>query len=596
MLFAELAEFYNSLEEVSSRLKMIDILKEAFRAASQAEIGKIIYMTEGILAPAFEGIEFGLAEKMAEEAIAIATGYTKEHVHEAYKKAGDMGTAAEKLVEATKLRNRLSSHKYTVGEVYETMLKISTTSGQGSKDTKIRLLANAIASSTPIEARYLARYPLGQLRLGVGDSTILEALSVMAMGNRSLKPELERAYNICSDLGQVGEAVKEGGAEAIKSFKVTLFKPIRPALAERLPTADEILKRLHGKCAVEQKYDGFRCQIHKSGKAVKIFSRRLEDTTEMFPDIVKAVVSDVKPERIIMDGEALAYNDATGEFMPFQETIQRKRKHGITEKAEELPLHLMAFDVMYIDGKDYMGEPYSERRKALEAALKKNDVILPTKRIVTSSPKELEEFFESSIEGGLEGIVAKDLSAPYTLGARKFSWIKLKRSYRGELSDTLDLAIVGYYLGKGSRAEFKFGGLLCAVYNDKRDVFETVSRLGTGFTEAQMAELQNLLEKVKSKAKPGRVDSLMEPDFWVYPKYVVTVKADEITRSPMHTCGRERQSDGTEVGYALRFPRLVGDEAVRSDKSVEEATTTKEVIEMFRQQKKVRVSGGEVSS
>ncbi len=593
MLFKELAEFYNRLEGVSSRLKMIEILAEALKAASQGEIGKIIYMTEGILAPAFEGLDFGLAEKMAEEAIAVATGYTKEHVHEVYKKTGDMGAAAEQLVGVMKLK-RMSSHEYTVEQVYDAMRKISTTSGQGSKDAKIRLLANAIASSTPIEARYMVRYPLGQLRLGAGDSTILEALSVIATGERALKPELERAYNICSDLGLVGEEVKRGGASAIKSFKVTLFKPIRPALAERLPTAEEILDRLHGKCAVEQKYDGFRCQIHKSGKEVKIFSRRLEDTTEMFPDIARAVVSEVKADRIIMDGEALAYNDATGEFMPFQETIQRKRKHGIKEKAEELPLHLMAFDVMYIDGKDYMNEPYSERRKVLEGALRENDVILPTKRIITSSPKELDEFFESSIEGGLEGIVAKDLAAPYTLGARKFSWIKLKRSYRGELTDTLDLAIVGYYLGRGSRVEFKFGGLLCAAYNEKRDVFETVSRLGTGFTEAQMAELRAILNKSKSKAKPARVDSLMEPDFWVYPKYIVTVKADEITRSPMHTCGREKQKDGTEVGYALRFPRLVGDEAVRRDKSVEEATTTNEIIGMFRQQKKVRVSGGEV--
>ena len=588
MLFKELADFYSRLEGVSSRLTMIDILTEALKSAGTEEAQKIIYMTEGILAPPFEGLDFGIAEKTAEDSIAMATGYTKDQVHSEYKKLGDMGLVAEKLVGATKLR-RMRSSQYTVSQLYDTMLKISRTSGHGSKDTKIKMLADAIASSSPLEARYVVRYPLGELRLGAGDSTILEALSVVATGGRSIKAELEAAYNICSDLGLVGRAVKEGGADAIKHFKVDLFKPIRPALAERLPTAEQILERMHGRCAVEQKYDGFRCQIHKDGADVRIFSRRLENTTAMFPDIVKAVQREVKARRIIFEGEALAYNEATGEFMPFQETIQRKRKHGIKEKIEELPLHLMAFDVMYIDGKDYMHEPYEQRRKALEGVLSKDGIILPTKRIITSSAKELESFFESSVENGLEGIVAKDLQAEYIAGARKFSWIKLKRSYRGELSDTLDLVIVGYFLGRGARAELKFGGLLCAVYNEKRDMFETVSRLGTGFTEKQMTELKELLDKAKSKPKPARVDSLIEPDFWVYPKYVVTVKADEITRSPMHTCGRSKSESGEETGYALRFPRLVGEEAVRSDKSVEEATTTKEVEEMFRQQRKVRV-------
>jgi DNA ligase 1 len=210
--------------------------------------------------------------------------------------------------------------------------------------------------------------------------------------------------------------------------------------------------------------------------------------------------------------------------------------------------------------------------------------------IVTTSSKELEKYFEDTIASGLEGIIAKELNAQYVAGARKFSWIKLKRSYRGELSDTLDLIIVGYFLGKGIRTEFKFGGLLGATYNNKKDTFETVSRIGSGFTEKQMTELKTALDKIKVKTKPARVDSLVEPDFWVTPKYIVTIRADEITKSPMHTCGR----DGGDVGYALRFPRLVGEEeAIRKDKSVEEATTSKEVAEMYSQQKRVSVSSSE---
>ena len=246
--------------------------------------------------------------------------------------------------------------------------------------------------------------------------------------------------------------------------------------------------------------------MHKDHNAVRLFSRRLEDTTEMFPDIVAAVKKEVNASTAILEGEAIAFNEVTGEFRPFQETIQRKRKQGITEKAVEMPLHLFAFDLMYVDGKDYINEPYEKRRDELEKLLKGSTIIMPTTRIVTSSPKELENFFSDAIESGLEGIVAKDLTAPYIAGARKFSWIKMKRSYKGELSDTLDLVIVGYYLGRGSRAEFKFGGLLCAVYNKKKDVFETISRIGTGFTEAQMSQLKTVLDKIKEKSKPARVD------------------------------------------------------------------------------------------
>ncbi|MEM3227755.1 MAG: ATP-dependent DNA ligase [Candidatus Micrarchaeaceae archaeon] len=587
MQFLELSKYYDKLESTSSRLGMIDILKDTFKEADKDEIGKIIYITQGVLAPPFEGVEFGLAEKMAEEAISIATGYRKESVNALYKKTGDLGTVAEQLVSESKLR-RMTARKYSVGEVYDSMLKISKSSGAGSKNIKVKTLADMIASSTPLEARYIVRYPLGELRMGVGDATILEALSVAFTGGRALKQELEHAYNICSDLGLVGTTLMSKGPPGIKAFKVSIFKPIRPALAERLPTAEEILEKMHNKAAIEQKYDGFRCQVHRKGREVRLYSRRLENITEMFPDIVHSALVELKPDSFILEGEALGFNEATNEFMPFQETMQRKRKHGIEEKKIEIPLHLFAFDLMYLDGKDYLNEPYEKRREALEKVVAGAKTIVPSTRIITSSPKELERFFEDSIEKGLEGIVAKDLNSPYIAGARKFSWIKMKRSYMGKLSDTIDVVIVGYYLGHGSRSEFQFGGLLCAVYNKKRDMFETVSRLGTGFTEKQMSELKSLLDKSRVKSKPARVDSLIEPDFWVLPKYVVTVKADEITKSPTHTCGREKH-EGDEFGYALRFPRLVGEEAVRADKSIEDSTTTEEIIEMYKNQKRVRI-------
>ena len=589
MLFKELAEYYDELEAVSSRLTMVEILAKAFKAANPTEIGKIIYMTEGVLAPPFEGIESGVAEKTMIDALALATGHPKEDVEREYKSSGDMGLAAMAVSKKSRLK-RIVQKQFTVGEMYDSMRKIATISGSGSKLHKVRLLADMIASSTPSEIKYIARYPLGQLRLGVGDATILEALSLMATGERRSKAELERAFNICSDLGAVGEALKMGGIGAIAEFRVSLFKPIKPELAERLSTAEEIVEKMGGESSVEQKYDGFRCQVHKDGKSVKIYSRRLEETTEMFPEIIKAAINEVSAKRVIFEGEALAFNESTGEFLPFQETIQRKRKHGIAEKAESMPLRLFAFDLMYMDGKDYMQVPYSERRASLEKVIRGSGTILPSKRIVTGSAKELERFFEESIEEGLEGIIAKDMSSPYSAGARKFSWIKMKRSYKGELSDTIDLVIIGYYLGKGARAEFQFGGLLCAAYNKDRDMFESVSRIGTGFTEAQMSELEKRLERIKSRERPARVDSVVVPDFWVDPIYVVVVRADEITRSPTHTCGRAERGNTAHIGYALRFPRLVGEGTIRSDKGPEDATTTREIIEMFEEQKHVGIN------
>ena len=591
MLFKELADYYERLTSISSRLGMIDVMSELFSKAKPGEIKSIVYMTQGVLAPPFEGIEFGMAEKTVEEAIAIATGYTKGEVDREYRKAGDMGEAASAIKQRSRLK-RMGSAKPSINEVYETMRKISGTSGRGSKELKIKMLANLIAAASPAEAKYMVKYPLDELRLGLGDATMLEALSLAYTGDRKGKPKLENAYNLCSDLGMVAESVASGGMKAIEGFKVTLFKPIRPALAERLPTAEQILEKMNGTAAVEQKYDGFRCQIHRKGDRVRIFSRRLEDTTQMFPDLARAVLDEVGADSMILDGEALAYNEDTGEFLPFQETIQRKRKHGVSEKAEEMPLRLFAFDMMMLEGRDMMGEPYRKRREALERALEGSSAIRPATMITASSAKQLEEFFERSIENGLEGIVAKDLDSAYVAGARKFTWIKMKRSYKGELSDTLDLVVVGYYLGHGMRSEFKFGGLLCATYNDKADRFETISRIGSGFTEKQMVELKGLLDKEAVKSRPARVDAIVEPDFWVYPKYVVTVKADEITKSPTHTCGRQKQEDGTEAGFALRFPRLVGDEAVRGDKGPGEATTTKEVSEMYKSQKRVRIEDG----
>jgi len=371
--------------------------------------------------------------------------------------------------------------------------------------------------------------------------------------------------------------------EGVKKFKIQVGYPIRPALCERLPSSEDIIQKI-GKAAIEAKYDGFRVQCHKDGENIELFSRNLERTTHMFPEIAAAIKNFISAKKLIIEGEALAYNEETGELFPFQVTIQRKRKHGIEELSKELPLKFFAFDLLYLDGADYTEKAFSERRKKLESIIKKNDIIEPSELFITDNPDKIIKYFESAIERGLEGVVAKRLDAPYSAGARNFNWIKLKRSYKGELADTIDVCIVGYFRGKGARARFGLGALLGTVYDSKTDTFKTVSKIGSGFKEDEFLELKKLLDEIALKHKHARVDSVMEADVWVEPRYVITVMADEITRSPTHTAGRDKEG----VGYALRFPRSTG--FIRFDKKAEDANSVKEIIEMFNQQKQVNVS------
>ncbi len=590
MLFEKIAAYYDRLESISSRLEMIDVLTEMLKETSEDDIREAIYMTQGVLGPPFAGIEIGIAEKLTEQAIERASGYKVSEIDANFKKTGDLGTSAGQFAEKSKLK-RMSSNKFTVKETFDILLKIAVTSGSGSQDSKIRMMSELIASSSPNGAKYIVRFAMGTLRLGVGDATILEALSKAFTDDRKFKAELENAYNICSDLGEVGYILAKKGKKGIDGIKISLFKPIRPALAERLSTGEEILEKMHGKCSVESKYDGMRAQLHvdkKKGK-VQIYSRRLENTTEMFPDICEAALREIDADSVILEGEIIAYDEVANIFLPFQETAQRRRKHEISAKAQSLPVYMFSFDLMYLNGHDYMEKEYSQRPMKPEEIPKKGKMLRLADRKVVDSAKDLEKYFVNAIDEGLEGVVAKGLNSKYIAGARKFSWIKLKRSYRNELSDTLDLVIVGYYLGKGSREEFKFGGILCATYNDRKDVFETVTRIGTGFTEKLLEELREILSKIRTTGKPARVVSNVEPDFWVEPRYVVTVRADEITKSPTHTCGWNKHEDGTQYGYALRFPRIVSN-GIREDKGAEEANTSHEVAEMYKLQKKTKLS------
>ncbi len=591
MLFRYVADSFSEIEGRSGRLEMTAILSELFKKSSTAEIDKLIYITQGVVAPPFEDIELGMGEQFAIRAVAQVSGISKETIEKHYKKSGDLGDTVEEMMQNRKQRS-LSSEEMGVGYVHSVLLKIARASGTGSQELKVKYLTDLLNNSSPVEARFIIRFVLGRLRLGVGDPTILDALSYVRTGDKSLREELERAYNVCSDLGYVARVFFES-PEKIIQFKVQPFKPLQPALAERLSTPAEIIEKL-GSCACEHKLDGIRIQIHKDGDAVELYSRKLEKMTHMFPEIVAAVKT-LNVKSAIFEGEALAYNEGTGKYYSFQETIQRKRKHGITEAQKDFPLRVFVFDIIYLEGADLTKKPYEERRAAIEKVFP-HGILMVEKMTLVKSAHELEACFSDCIKKGLEGIMAKDLAAPYTAGKRKFAWIKLKKSY-GKSVDTVDAVIVGYYLGKGARAEFEFGGVLVAVNNADAGKLQTVARIGSGYTEEEMRSLQVSLEKIKTRVPPAKLEYKVEPDFWVEPKYVVEVAFDEITLSPMHTAGMkgdtgfssgQKNDDklyGSErgKGYALRFPRLL---KMRTDKNIRDVTTTEEVIEMYHLQRR----------
>ncbi len=616
MKFLKVAQVFEAIEKKSSRLEIMQLVSDAFGSAKRDEVHQFMYLLQGKLGPDFSGITIGMGDKFVAAAIARVSGFPVHEVNAKYKKLGDLGLVAAEVL-AKRKQQAFFSQELSLQKVFENLVKIAQCSGTGSQDTKIKLLAELVNSASPLEAKFIVRIPLENLRLGLGDPTIMDALALSFVEafaktnpkqvaeiedelktNKSKTDEwederkrkirskirelIEAKYNIYPDMGTIAQKLKEKGLDGLHTIEIRPGIPIRPTLAERLPSAEEIAEKL-GRCIVEQKLDGFRLQCHKDGKKVEIFSRKSENVTHMFPDIVKAILNQITAHTAIFEAEAIAENPATGEFFPFQITIQRKRKYGIEEKSEEYPLRIFCFDIMYLNGKNTMGLPFVERRKLLKSIISKGTRIELTKSIETSSAEKIEAFFNESIAAGLEGIIAKDLHAPYIAGARKFAWIKLKRSYKGELQDSVDAVIVGYFEGAGKRTQFGLGGLLTAVYNPDADSFQTLAKIGTGMTEAMLTELEQLLSKHSVKTKPKNVESNIEADHWVTPKFVVEVRADEITQSPIHTAGKTNKTD---EGYALRFPRLV---RMVSDKKPTDATTTKEIISMYKQQRTIQL-------
>jgi DNA ligase-1 len=584
--YQTIAEAYRDLEQASGRLALTARLAELLAATPDDLLPTVCYLCQGLIAPEFAGIDLGLAEKLAVRAVATATGRTPEQVAGSVRETGDLGQAADQLLTETGAGQAAS---LPVTEVVGTLHEIAAAEGPGSQGRKLDLLAGLLSRATPLEARYLLRLVTGGLRLGIGTPTILDALAQVHAGGKADRPVLERGYNICCDLGRVAAVLVAGGLAAVERLQVQPGSPVRVMLAQRLSGAAEILAKLGGECAAEYKYDGVRVQAHRTADgSIELYTRRLERVSSQFPDVVELLRAGLQPAEAILEGEVVAFDAAAGELHPFQEVMFRRRKHGISDAIRDVPVGLFCFELLYADGADLTQLPYPERRARLAAAITPAPQLRLTTASEVTEPAVLDTWFEQAVTDGCEGLVCKSVGpdASYRAGARGWQWIKLKRDYRTELSDTVDLAVVGAFAGRGRRRGV-YGALLLAAYDPDAEVFRTVSKCGTGFSDADLAALPERLAPLARAERPARVDARQHPDFWFEPGLVLEILSAELTLSPNYTAAWGQIHD--DAGLAMRFPRFTG--RYRDDKAATDATTTGELVSLFRAAQRTPASG-----
>jgi len=570
MKFSQLAIYIQQIDKTQSRLEITRLLSELYLKLNKEEIDKTIYLMQGRVAPLFDPVEFGMAEKSVIKAAVSAMQIDPSLFKTKYQEIGDIGKTVEYF------KNQYHSFEEMDLEiivVFEQLQRLAKASGNGSQTLKQGILSLLIRQLNAVSCCYLVRIPLGILRLGFSDMTVLDALSWMLTGDKKLRGEIEHAYHVLPDLGMIGKIVKKDGIKGIKTIKPKLFTPIIMMRAERLSSGEEIIKQI-GRCAIEPKYDGFRLQAHFDRKLnqVKLYSRNLEEVSLMFPDIVEGIKKQIHGDKIIIEGETVGFDPKTGKNLPFQETVQRKRKYDIAETAKTVPLKFFVFELLYIDGISYLSFGFEKRREKLTQMIEKNKNLVLAPQKIINDGKLIETYFDQAVSDGLEGIMAKKLDGIYQPGARGWNWIKFKRSYSSKVNDTIDCLVMGYDLGKGKRTGFGIGAFLAGVYDEKNEQYLTVAKIGTGLTDEEWKQLKIKSQKSKVKSKPEQyiVNKMMECDVWLQPKIVVEIRADEITHSPVHT-----------AKLALRFPRL---ERFRDDKIVTEITTITELGSIINNQ------------
>lgn len=582
MKYSELSSIYEALENTSKRLEKTYIISKLFKKTQQEDIDKIILLIQGRVFPQWDETNLGVSSRLMIKAIGVATGTSPKKIEEEWSRVGDLGLVAEKLVDK-KSQSTLFSKDLSVEKVFNNIKKLPKIEGAGSVDQKIKIIAELLSSAKPLEARYVVRTVLEDLRVGIGSGSIRDAL-VWAFFDKKVKvnydakeksinPDnredynrlveaVQHAFDLKADYGEVAKMIMKKGEKALGELVLEPGSPINVMLFQKAKDLEEAFERVGKPCAFEFKYDGFRMQIHKKGKTIKIFTRRLDDVTKQFPEVVDYVKKFVDAKSFILDSEAVGFGHKTGKYLPFQAISQRiKRKYNIEQMAKDYPVEVNIFDIMSYEGRTMLKEPFSKRRKILERIINphKKKLVL-AKQLITSNPKEADNFYKEALKVGEEGVMAKNLEGIYKPGSRVGYGVKVK-----PIKESLDLVIVGAQWGTGKRKGWLTSYVLACRKDDK---FVEIGKVGTGIKEL---EEQGVSFKQLTKLLNPHIISEEGKKVKIKPEIVIEVRYEEIQKSPTYASG-----------YALRFPRFV---RLREDKALSDVSDINLVEDLYKGQK-----------
>ena len=556
MEFSEVAETFEKLDSTQKTLEKTDILAELFSRSDQ-ELPEVVLLATGQPFPSWKNMDLGVSSKTLVKIISKATGRDEKEITEVWKNEGDLGDAAEKMVEK-KTQQRLMTQELTVQKVVKRLQKVAEMDAQGlsqsvDQDKKQKELADLISSAEPLEARYIARILINNLRLGVAEGTIRDALAEAFFDGEYVE-EIQRAYDFSNDFAEVARACRDG-IKKVNSLQLELYRPVNSMLAKKVETIEEGFEEVGKPAAIDYKYDGMRAQIHVKEGKVKVFTRRLEDVTQQFPDVVSAVEENIESENCIVDAELVGYDPEDGGMIPFQKLSKRiKRKYEIQKLKQEIPVTVRPFDLIYLD-EPILEKSYSERWEKLGEVVKEEDKVMKlVDHAETEDPEKVQEMQQKSLSAGHEGIMMKNMEAEYKPGNRVGYMVKLK-----PVMETLDLAIVGAKWSEGRRSDW-LGRLFLGCYDEENDEYLEVGKMATGLTDEQFQEITEKLKPLITSEDGRKVD--------VRPEVIVEVEYEEIQESPTYSSG-----------YALRFPRM---KQFREDK--EEADGLKKIQDLYRNQ------------
>lgn len=555
MKYKKLAEVYSKLEGTTKKLEKRDILADFFKETEPDVLEIVATLAMGRIFPAWKEKEMGIAENLMIKTISKTAGVPEKKIKKELKKEGDLGVAAENILKKKKQKT-LSKRELSIKDVYEKLEKIPEVSGSGSIDEKTSILAELLSSASSEEGKYIVRTVLEEMRVGVGEGIVRNAVSKAFDIDKDI---VEHAYNVRNDFGEVAKIAKEKGKKGLEKLKLEIGRPIKPMLAQKAESAEQVLKDMGGKAAFEIKYDGMRIQIHKKGNEIIVFTRRLDNVTKQFPDIVKYAEKGIKAKNCIIEGEAVGINPKTKNPLPFQKLSRRiKRKYDIKEIKKKIPVEVNLFDVMFLEGKTLVEKPFKARRKELEKIIDeiKGKFQLAVNRVY-SEKKKVEDMMEDSLRQGHEGLMAKNLEKPYTPGSRVKHMYKLK-----PVKESLDLIIIGALWGEGRRSEW-LGSYLLGAKDPDTDEFVEIGKVATGLTDSDLEELTDKIKPLITSEKGKKIKAK--------PKIVVEVGYGEIQKSPKY-----------ESGFALRFPKVLN---IREDKSPSDVDSMDKVERLYKAQK-----------